>query len=167
MWRQNYSVTAFSCHPEHCPPSFFQTPRQHRVRAIAEQQQHGNMSKMFYFNGRNQIGRPVPLHSHSKSSCGSVVGNCVSSAKGCGFNSQGTHILTKKCIAWMHCKSLWIKASAKYGRSDRIVMRWITSNMYKTNSPCLSSHDEAIITATLLFQPQLITIMYIQLQKII
>ncbi len=38
----------------------------------------------------------------------------VSSAKGCGFNSQGTHILMKKkCIAWMHCKSLWIKVSAK------------------------------------------------------
>ncbi len=46
-------------------------------------------------------------------SCGSVVEHCISSAKGCGFDSQGTHILTKKCIAWMHCKSLWIKASAK------------------------------------------------------
>ncbi len=34
-----------------------------------------------------------------------------SQGKGCGFNSQGTHILTK-CIAWMHCKPLWIKASA-------------------------------------------------------
>ncbi len=33
--------------------------------------------------------------------CGSVVENCVSSAKGCGFDSQGTHILTKKCITWM------------------------------------------------------------------
>ncbi len=50
-----------------------------------------------------------------KCSCGSVVEHCVSSAKGCGFDSQGTHILIKKkkCIAWMHCKSLWIKASAK------------------------------------------------------
>ncbi len=47
-------------------------------------------------------------------SCGSVLEHCVSSAKGCGFNSQGTHILQKKCIAWMHCKSLWIKVSAKY-----------------------------------------------------
>ncbi len=28
-------------------------------------------------------------------SFGSVVEHCVSSAKGCGFNSQGTHILTK------------------------------------------------------------------------
>ncbi len=47
----------------------------------------------------------------------------------------------------------------------------------KTNSPCLSSHDEdvntfqfqqaPIFTATLLFQPQLITTMYIQLQMII
>ncbi len=45
-------------------------------------------------------------------SCGSVVELCVSSTKGCGFNSQGTHIVTKN-IAWMHCKSLWIKASAK------------------------------------------------------
>ncbi len=26
-------------------------------------------------------------------SCGSVVEHCVSSAKGCGFNSQGTYIL--------------------------------------------------------------------------
>ncbi len=37
---------------------------------------------------------------------GSVVQHCVSSAKGCGFNSQWAHILIKTCIAWMHCKSL-------------------------------------------------------------
>ncbi len=37
-------------------------------------------------------------------SCGSVVKHCISSAKGCGFNSQGTH---------MHCKLFRIKASAK------------------------------------------------------
>ncbi len=38
----------------------------------------------------------------------------ISSTKVCGFNSQGTHIPIKKnCIARMHCKSLWIKASAK------------------------------------------------------
>ncbi len=29
-------------------------------------------------------------------SCGSVVEHCVISAKGCGFDSQGTHMLTKK-----------------------------------------------------------------------
>ncbi len=29
-------------------------------------------------------------------SCGSVVEHCVNSAKGCGFNSQVTHILIKK-----------------------------------------------------------------------
>ncbi len=46
-------------------------------------------------------------------SCGSVVEHCVSRAKDCGFNSHGTHIWTKKCIAWMHCKLLWIKASDK------------------------------------------------------
>ncbi len=28
-------------------------------------------------------------------SCGSVVEHCISSAKGCGFNSQGTHTLIK------------------------------------------------------------------------
>ncbi len=27
--------------------------------------------------------------------CGSVVEHCFSSAKGCGFDSQGTHILIK------------------------------------------------------------------------
>ncbi len=32
-------------------------------------------------------------------SCDSVVEHCVSSAKGRGFDSQRTHILTKKCIA--------------------------------------------------------------------
>ncbi len=41
-------------------------------------------------------------------SCGSVVEHYVSSAKGRGFNSQGTHILKMYT-----CKSLWIKASAK------------------------------------------------------
>ncbi len=47
-------------------------------------------------------------------SCGSVVEHCFSSAKGCGFNSQGTHILTinvKKPDSTL--KWLWIKASVK------------------------------------------------------
>ncbi len=34
----------------------------------------------------------------AKCSCGSVVEHCVSSAKGCGFNSLGTHILMKNNI---------------------------------------------------------------------
>ncbi len=50
---------------------------------------------------------------HTVFLCGSVVEHCVSNAKGCGFDSQGTQILITKCIPWMHCKSLWIKASAK------------------------------------------------------
>ncbi len=45
-------------------------------------------------------------------SCGSVVEHCVSSAKGCGFNSQKTCILIKKCNVYPKCM-LWIKASAK------------------------------------------------------
>ncbi len=44
--------------------------------------------------------------------CGSVVEHCVSSAKGCGFDSQGTHILMKMYNLNANCKSLWIKASA-------------------------------------------------------
>ncbi len=38
--------------------------------------------------------------------------HCVSSAKVVGSFPR-EHVLTKICIAWMHCKSLWIKASAK------------------------------------------------------
>ncbi len=46
-------------------------------------------------------------------SCGSVVRALRLQRKGCGFDSQGTHVLTKKCITLLHCKLLWIKASAK------------------------------------------------------
>ncbi len=35
------------------------------------------------------------LHHHTVLLCGSVVEHCVSGAKGCGFDSQGTHILIK------------------------------------------------------------------------
>ncbi len=55
-------------------------------------------------------------------------------------------------------------------------MRWITSNVYSKDKLTMSnvSHDvntfqfqqATIFTATLLFQPQLITTMYIQLQII-
>ncbi len=31
-------------------------------------------------------------------SCGSVVEDCINSAKGCGLKSQGTHILIKKNV---------------------------------------------------------------------
>ncbi len=54
-----------------------------------------------------------PSRFYPSSSCGSVIEHCVSSKKGCGFNSQETHKLTKKFIIWLHCKSLWIIASAK------------------------------------------------------
>ncbi len=42
-----------------------------------------------------------------------MVEHCASSAKCCGLNSQATHILIKTFTVWMHCKSLWIKTSAK------------------------------------------------------
>ncbi len=35
-----------------------------------------------------------PLYTYTQCSRGSVVEHCVSSANGCGFNSQGTHKLT-------------------------------------------------------------------------
>ncbi len=63
----------------------------------------GNAERDLYGGGINVV----------MCSCVSVVEHCVSSAKGCGFNSQGTRILTKKIMAWLHCKSLWIKVSAK------------------------------------------------------
>ncbi len=39
--------------------------------------------------------------------------HCVSSAKVVGSIPREHTYLQYKCIAWMHCKSLWIKASAK------------------------------------------------------
>ncbi len=54
----------------------------------------------------------MPSVAQSVFLCGSVVEHCVSSAKGCGFDSQGTHILMKM-FKQCNCKSLWIKASAK------------------------------------------------------
>ncbi len=43
-----------------------------------------------------QIVRPRRKPLLKMCSCGSVVEHCVSSAKGCGFNTKGTHILIKK-----------------------------------------------------------------------
>ncbi len=40
--------------------------------------------------------------------------DCVSSAKIVGSIPREHTYWQKKCIAWMHCKSLWIKASAKW-----------------------------------------------------
>ncbi len=54
------------------------------------------------------------VHSQtSKCSCGSVVEHCVSSAKVVGSIPREHMYWQKKSITWMHCKSLWIKASAK------------------------------------------------------
>ncbi len=46
-------------------------------------------------------------------SCGSVVEHCVSSAKVVGSIPREHIYWQYKGITWMHCKSLWIKASAK------------------------------------------------------
>ncbi len=70
-----------------------------------------------------------------------------------------------------------LHSHSKDGRSDRIVtMRWITSNMWQTHHVYLvmmkivntfQFQQATIFTATLLFQPQLFTTLYIQLQMII
>ncbi len=46
-------------------------------------------------------------------SCGSVVEHYVSRANVVGSISREHTYWQYICIAWMHCKSLWIKASAK------------------------------------------------------
>ncbi len=61
----------------------------------------------------NKIKLRSSVITFTQCSCGSVVEHCVSSANGCGFDSQRTRTLTQTCITWMHCESLWIKASAK------------------------------------------------------
>ncbi len=49
--------------------------------------------------------------------------HCVSSAKVVGSIPREHTYWQYKCIAWMHCKSLWIKASAKYG-NGKLITKW-------------------------------------------
>ncbi len=65
--------------------------------------------------GYNFVMFSVPRHHKSLSfecsvspaiilcSCGSVAEHCVNSTQGCGFNSQGTHILMKKIYVYPEC----------------------------------------------------------------
>ncbi len=54
-------------------------------------------------------------------SCGSVVEHCVSNAKGCGFNSHGTHILTKKCTVALD-KSIHVNVNIFHQVTESLVM---------------------------------------------
>ncbi len=93
------TVTLFSMYSSHC------RPRLVTIRGVPSST--GKMSIL------NFCGAAVTTWNKGYyCTCGSVVGHCVSSAKGCGFNSKGTHT-DKKCISCMHFKSLWLKASAK------------------------------------------------------
>ncbi len=56
---------------------------------------HCDLLKQSMIPSLRRLGRWVVFQHDNLCSCGSVVEYCVSSAKGCGFNSQGTHILTK------------------------------------------------------------------------
>ncbi len=59
----------------------------------------GNRSKTLCtgvsLNVPHSYSAALPVKINQICSCGSVVEHCVSSAKGHGFNSQGTHILIK------------------------------------------------------------------------
>ncbi len=72
--------------------------------------------------------------SHDMCSRASAVEHCVCSAKGCGFNSQGTHNDTIM-YTWMHCKLLWIKVSAKcinvkwFFKHHSNTLIWCSSNI--------------------------------------
>ncbi len=56
--------------------------------------------------------RYVKLNSSTSVPVVQWLEHCVSSVKGCGFNSQGIH--TDKKIYNLLCKSLWIKVSDTY-----------------------------------------------------
>ncbi len=64
----------------------------------------------------NWLGHPVNRQILILSNCVHVaqwLEHCVSSAKVVGSIPREQTYWQYKCIAWMHCKSLWIKASAK------------------------------------------------------
>ncbi len=52
--------------------------------------------------------------------CGSVVEHCVNRAKVVGSIPREHTYSQYKCMAWMHYKSLWIKASDKCKTADFI-----------------------------------------------
>ncbi len=58
------------------------------------------------------VSRDPYIHIYMCSCVAQWLEHCVSSAKVVGSIPR-EHILTKKCITGMYCKSLWIKAYAK------------------------------------------------------
>ncbi len=58
--------------------------------------------------------------------------HCVSSTKVVGSNPREHTYWQYKCITWMHCKSLWIKASAKYINVN-VNMKYKTESLHKGN----------------------------------
>ncbi len=74
-----------------------------------------------------------------KCSCGKVMWKSPSGAKGCGSNSQETHMLIKKYIDWIHCKLLKTSAKCKwhfmcYEKS------WQMWHSHPSSLYCLSVH---------------------------
>ncbi len=64
-------------------------------------------------------------------SCGSVVEHCVSRAQKVVGSNPRKHKY-KTCITWMHCKSLWIKASAKCINVNVLIYSVITLMSFQT-----------------------------------
>ncbi len=78
-------------------------------------------------------------------SCGSVVEHCVSSAKGCGFNSHGTH-WQKMYNLSLVCKSLWIKVSAK------CIKKWQQNLLYERRMcQCVSALSKKTVSRFALY----------------
>ncbi len=67
-----------------------------QCKYIGQWQQTNEYQHTAWLVRHGTIVIPCLAITSTKSSCGSVVEHCVSSKKGCGFNSQETHILTKK-----------------------------------------------------------------------
>ncbi len=65
------------------------------MKRQVEIQQIKVQNKISYVDAVKMVNITGERRMKGKCSCGSVVEHCVSSAKGCGFDSQGTHIVIK------------------------------------------------------------------------
>ncbi len=52
-------------------------------------------NSFLFFKNLHGYKCDIDFKSLSQCSCGSVVEHCICYAKGCGFDSQGTHVLMK------------------------------------------------------------------------
>ncbi len=82
QWVQVKSFTNVSTYGRH--PQIWPTPAE--FSSSPNQTHLSILIRVFEIIRKSQVG---------EFSCGSVVEHCVCSTKGCGFDSQGTHIMKK------------------------------------------------------------------------